>query len=251
MDRDTDIGGSGGRFPATRWSVITAARGPDPEARRLAFEALVAAYWKPVYKYLRIRFRLDNEDAKDLTQGFFAVAFEKGFFDAYDPARARFRTFLRTCLDRFAANQRKAASRLKRGGQALLVPLDFEGAEGELKLQPADPGADLEALFRREWVRHLFGQAVEALRRHCAEGGKDVHFALFRRYDLDADEAETPPSYAELAEELAIPVTQVTNHLAWARREFRRLVLDTLRHVVGSEEEFRAEAREILGTDIS
>jgi hypothetical protein len=54
-----------------------------------------------------------------------------------------------------------------------------------------------------------------------------------------------------LALEFALPVTQVTNSLAWARREFRRHVLETLRGLCGSDEEFRAEVRELLGSDPS
>jgi len=38
----------------------------------------------------------------------------------------------------------------------------------------------------------------------------------------------------------------VTNHLAWARRELRRLVLERLRIVSGSDAEFRDEARELF-----
>jgi len=42
-------------------------------------------------------------------------------------------------------------------------------------------------------------------------------------------------------------VTQVTNELAAARREFRRSVLELLRNETASEEEFRLEVRSILG----
>ena len=62
-------------------------------------------------------------DAQDLTQGFFLRAFEKDFFAAYDPAKGRFRTFLRACLDRHLANEHDAARALKRGGGADHVPL--------------------------------------------------------------------------------------------------------------------------------
>jgi hypothetical protein len=44
-----------GRFPATRWSLIAAARSAEPEARQRALKILVASYWKPVYKYIRLR----------------------------------------------------------------------------------------------------------------------------------------------------------------------------------------------------
>ena len=40
--------------------------------------------------------------------------------------------------------------------------------------------------------------------------------------------------------------TEVTNQLAFARRAFRRIVLERLRRICGSEREFRAEVRAIL-----
>src|SRR3989442_7054857 len=98
-------------FPLTRGSVVRAAGSADAETRRRAFEALVGAYWKPVYNYVRLKWGASGEDAEDLTQGFFARALEKGFFDRFDPARARFRTYLRACLVGFVANERKTLLR--------------------------------------------------------------------------------------------------------------------------------------------
>jgi RNA polymerase sigma factor (sigma-70 family) len=236
-------------FPLTRRSVVRAAASADPETRRRAFETLVDAYWKPVYKYLRLKWGAAGEDAEDLTQGFFARALEKGFFDRFDPGRARFRTYLRTCLDGFVANERQAAQRLKRGGGAEHVSLDFAGAEAELRRQGPPAGGDMEEYFHREWVRSLFGLAVEALRRRCAEAGKAVPFALFERYDLEAPDSGDRVRYADLAREFGLRVTQVTNHLAAVRRDFRRLLLDRLRELTATEEEFRAEARQILGVE--
>ena len=42
-------------------------------------------------------------------------------------------------------------------------------------------------------------------------------------------------------------MTQVTNHLAWARRELRKLVLERLRSLTATDAEFREEAEELLG----
>ena len=91
-------------------------RSARPDERRSAFDRLVTAYWKPVFKYVRLKWHATPEDAADLTQGFFLRAFEKDFFAGFDPSKARFRTYLRTCLDGFVANARKADARLKRGG---------------------------------------------------------------------------------------------------------------------------------------
>src|SRR5689334_18045515 len=135
MDVDTSIGGNHSRFPQTRRSAIVNIQSQDTSLRECAVEALITAYWKPIYKYVRIRWNRSNEDAKDLTQAFFTRALEKDFFRSYDPAKARFRTYLRTCLEAFLSNENKAAGRMKRGGAASIVALDFETAEGELRQQ--------------------------------------------------------------------------------------------------------------------
>lgn len=249
MDHDTDIGGARRSFPTTHASVVRDAASPDEDVRRRAFGALVTVYWKPVYFHLRLRWQTDSESAKDLTQDFFAEAMTRGFFDGYDPTRARFRTFLRTCLDHFVANARRAEHRLKRGGGATLLPLDFEGADRELVHAGAVTESEADARFHAEWVRSLFSVAVDALRAVAEAGGHPVRFRIFERYDLEPATGADRPSYRDLATEFGIPVTQVTNHLAWARREFRRLVLERLRELSGSEAEFREEARSLLGVD--
>jgi RNA polymerase sigma factor (sigma-70 family) len=242
-------------FPATRHSVVAGIASSNHETRRVAFDALVSAYWRPVYKYIRIKWRADRDDAADLTQEFFSRAFEKSSLDRFDPTRGRFRTFLRICLDGFVANERKAATRLKRGGGVSFVPLDFAAAENELSngdglnvTSPSAPSVDDETVFRQEWVRALFADAVGELRAACDASGKQTQFRVFERYDLDEHSAARP-TYAALASELGIPATQVTNYLAFARRELRRLVLDRLRSLCGSDDEFRLEARDLLGVD--
>jgi RNA polymerase sigma factor (sigma-70 family) len=233
----------GGRFPTTRMSAVAGVRDPDEHTRRRSWDALVSAYWRPVYKHLRLRWRKSRPDAEDLTQAFFALALEREFFDGYDPTRAKFRTFVRLCLDRFASNDLEAGRRLKRGGGAALLSLDFDAAETEVAA--ADP-LDPEALFDREWERGLFSRAVELLRSACAGTEREVRFVLFERYDLAEGE---PPTYAALADELGLPVSTVTNHLAWARRELRRLVLERLGEVSGGEEDYDREARRLFGAE--
>src|SRR5262245_10076764 len=234
------------RFPPTRLSVVARTRSADAETRRLAFATLIEAYWKPVYKYLRLKWRLDPDQAADLTQDFFAGTLEKDVLGRYDAERARFRTYLRLCLDGFVSNARKAESRLKRGGGVSLVPLDFPSAEGELlQHEPAVP-ADLDELFYQEWVRALFQLAVADLRASAEAAGRSAMFAVFERYDL-VDPAEARPTYAAIARELGLTPATVTNHLAAMRRQFRRHVLDRLRDLTTSDDEFEAEARRLLG----
>jgi DNA-directed RNA polymerase specialized sigma24 family protein len=107
-------------FPTTRRSTVARIASVDGEERRRAWETLVSAYWKPVYKYSRLKWKLDPDAAADLTQAFFARAIEKDFFRSYDPAKAAFRTFLRTCLDGFAA---RSAAETRRCFRSTFRPL--------------------------------------------------------------------------------------------------------------------------------
>ena len=251
MDPSTHTPALRGGFPNTRSSILLAVGSSDAGVRRQGWDVLVTAYWKPVYKYLRVRWRVAPEDAEDLTQAFFARSMEKELFERYDPAKARFRTYLRLCLDGFVANERKAARRLKRGGGVEPLPLDFAGAEGELVHHdlPDPKQIDMEAWFHREWVRALFTRAVDELRRRSEEGNRRVHFRLFLRYDVEGPDDPARPTYGELAAELGLTPIQVTNYLASIRREFRSLVLDELRATTGSEAELRTEARRLLGVE--
>ncbi|HET9512656.1 MAG TPA: hypothetical protein VFO95_01915 [Gemmatimonadales bacterium] len=196
---------------------------------------------------MRLRWRAEPPEAEDLTQEFFARSLERNFFAQYDPARARFRTWLRLGIDRMVATLREAAGRQKRGGQVALVSLDLAGVERELAQRAGQPLPDDDELFRKEVARALFGYAVEALRQETDRNGKSLHFDLFREYDLEGPDRDPRPTYGELAARHGLPVTQVTNHLAAMRRRFRVLVLERLREMSGSEAEFRAEARELLG----
>jgi len=248
MNDDRPIHG-GDRFPATRFSVLDAARSADESERVRAMDTLCAAYWKPVYKYVRLRWNRPTEDAQDLTQGFFVQLIERGLLDKFDPAKSRLRTYLRVGVDSFVMNEDKSAKRLKRGGTESHVALDFAGAEEELGGATIDPAAipspeSLEEFFEKEWIRGLFELAVEDLRKHCEASERERTFRLFEEYDLAGDENI---SYDKLAAEYGIPVTDVTNALAWARREFRRGALERLREICGSEEEFQREARAVFG----
>src|SRR5207253_2932810 len=159
-------------FPTTRHSIVLALGSDDVDERTRAFDVLVALYWKPLYKYLRVARGRSEVDAEDLTQGFLAHAFEKGSLASYDPEKASFRTFIRTLFDRYVANDVKAKMRIKRGGTA--AHLDFETAEAEIEREH-DRGGSPEEYFQREWVRNVFTVAVDRLRESSHAGD----YALF------------------------------------------------------------------------
>jgi RNA polymerase sigma factor (sigma-70 family) len=239
IDPDTAIGGLRDRFPSTRHSLLEAVRA-DGALPNQALDQVAALYWKPVYKYIRLKWHKDNEEAKDLTQSFFASALERDFFQQFDPRKASFRTYLRMALDRFAANEYAAAHRQKRGGAVSIAALDSDCAGAEaLQFAATETPEDV---FHREWQRQLFTLAVEDLRAHCRETGKPLQFQIFEEYDLaDRDR----PAYAELALRHGISTAALNNHLAWSRRMLRTYLTDRLRGVTSGDRELRDEMRAV------
>lgn len=236
----------GGAFPNTRLTAIAALASSDSSERTRAYDVIAEAYWMPVYKYIRLTWKRTPDVAEDLTQSFFVEAIEKDFFAAYQPAKAKFRTFIRVCLDGFIANQDKAAARQKRGGEFTFHSIDYEGAESQLAAACIEPRS-IDDYFEREWVRSLISLALGALGQQLTAAGKQAHFELFRRYVLEAEGADARPTYAELSAEFSLPVTSITNYLALARREFKGILIEKLRDLTASDEEFQREARTLFG----
>src|SRR5262249_6853638 len=103
------------------------------------------------------------------------------------------------------------------------------------------------AAFDREWVRRVAEVAVQRVLARLEKRGHATHAELFRRFHLQDD----PPSYQTVAAELGITVTDVTNWLHIARREFRRVALALLREITANDEEFAEEARAVFGIDVA
>jgi RNA polymerase sigma-70 factor (ECF subfamily) len=238
------------RFPTTRHSAVEALRSSDQDGRVRAYHTVLDCYWKPAYKYIRVRWQESPENAEDLTQGFFAVALEKKYLERYDPSQSRFSAFLRVCIDRYIANQRKYATRQKRSGTTRDVPLDFELAESEISLYPSPRELTMEEFFDREWVRSLVTLAIASLEHECEQRARTVHLSLFRRYDLQEANESDAVSYKSLADEFGLTTTTVTNYLASIRRDFRRILLSHLHEMTANDSEYRHEARRLFGIDI-
>ena len=71
-------------FATTEWSVVLDA-GTDGEGKQRALEKLCRTYWRPVYGFIR-RLGHPREEARDLTQAFFAHLLTSGFFASATPS---------------------------------------------------------------------------------------------------------------------------------------------------------------------
>ena len=178
ISRPPSDGPSPARFPTTQWSRVISAGDPDAPLARESLAELCNAYWYPLYAYIRRRGH-DPEQAKDLTQDFFARALEKGLFSEADPARGRFRSFLRTVCAHFLANRHDWEGARKRGGDRTILPIDAAGAEGQYAREMAD-GLTPERIFDRSWALTLLGRVLDRLGREYDEAGKAATFEALR-----------------------------------------------------------------------
>ena len=147
---------------------------PSTSAR--ALETLCRAYWYPLYAYVRRRGH-GAEDARDLTQGFFAALLGKQALARADRERGKFRTFLLGSLNNYLANEWDKARALKRGGGATLASLDEQDAEDRYLHEPAN-ALSPEKLFDRRWAETVLEMVFARLRHEFAAAGQ------LERYEL-------------------------------------------------------------------
>jgi len=157
-------------FTTTHWSVVLAAHADDPARAREALEKLCTTYWYPLYAFLRRRGH-QPADAEDLVQGFIAHLLERRFFQAADPHKGRFRSYLLASLNHFVSDAADRAGRLKRGEGKPLLSLDAVMAERRYALEPADP-CNPEQLFERRWALTLLDTVLHRLETEAAQSGR-------------------------------------------------------------------------------
>src|SRR5277367_5991563 len=193
-----------GRFATTHWSVVLrASDSRNPESAE-ALEKLCRAYWYPLYAFVRGTGQ-GPEEARDLTQEFFARFLEKKWLNDADPQRGRFRTFMLAALKNFLANEWHRSQTLKRGGGMERIGWDQLDAEDRFKLEPQDC-ATPESLFDRRWALTLIGRVQDRLRNEMVAAGEGEKFDALEP-TLAGDRVER--GYAVLAERFRTSETAV------------------------------------------
>jgi RNA polymerase sigma-70 factor (ECF subfamily) len=243
--RETSLGGEQRAFPETLWEVVRRAGDRSEAERRKGLEDLARIYWKPVYSYFRLSWSRSNEDCKDLVQAFFLWLFEGDALAKYDPARGRFRAFLKSLLKHFVQHHDEAMGRLKRGGGVTLLQLD--DGDRSLESQIPDPRFnDPDAAFDRSWKESVLKRAFEAVRARLEAKGKMVHMKLFEEYDLTP--AGERATYRALAGKYGIKETDVHNYLDLVREEMRSRIREEFARSASSPDDIEHEWNEFLGS---
>ena len=223
-------------FVTTRWTLVIAAGGSDPAAKEKALAALCAAYWSPIFAYIRHRGH-GVEQAKDLTQEFFARLLEHEWLAGMTKEGSKFRAFLLVAVRRFLAVEHEHESALKRGGGAIALSLD--GAE---LIEPVSPDETPERAFDRRWALTVIDRAAERLRAEANASGRGALFAQVSAFLPTDPEAG---AYESVALKLGISRAAVAMAVHRLRLRLREHVRDEIGETISSTRQIEDEMREL------
>ena len=240
----TSMGGEGGKFLTTHWSLIEDIKEHQDNDHAL-IGLLMERYWKPVYCYLR-RNGYDNEQAKDLTQGFFQeVVLTGNLIQSANQTRGRFRTFLLAALEQYIKRvHRKETSRKRIPNDKICHLEQIDPAELP---EPVD-GLTAEQSFNYAWVSDLLDQMLEEVQATYCSQGKAVYWLLFADRILQPIMDNTSaPSLDEICEKYGVENTaKASNMIITVKRRFRATLRRYLRQAVASNTEVEEELKELI-----
>ncbi len=214
-----------------------AGRAISPESEA-ALEKLCRAYWQPVCVFAR-RKGWNEEDAKDLTQQFFASLLERRDFSGLDPRKGKFRTFLLSAFTHFLANEYDRASALKRGGGQTILSLNQFAPD---ELGSACPVSDVapDTLYDVRWAQTILQAALRQLRQEMSEANKQRQFEALKQF-LTANAAKG--DYALIAPKLGIEAAAAPVMVHRLRQRYRELVRAEVAQTVSTPLELEEEMR--------
>jgi RNA polymerase sigma factor (sigma-70 family) len=212
-------------FPATRWTLITAAGDQGSQAADEALAELCQAYWYPLYAFVR-RQGNSPDEAQDLTQEFFAHFLERRSISYADPSRGRFRSFVLTCMKHFLADLADRRNAEKRGGRERAVTLDLSDAEYRYSRALADRDTP-EKLFEREWARTLIVRVTADVRTAFGREGRVEYFDRLKQFVPGNDEAVP---YSEVARQLGTSDGALKVAIHRLRRRYREMFRAEIAH---------------------
>ena len=156
------------QFTTTHWSVVLEAQSESPVAQE-ALEKLCRAYWRPIYGFVQ-RQGIGSEEAKDITQGFFADLLEHKSLAAVRKEKGRFRSYLLGALKHFLADERRRAMAIKRGKGQLLIPLEELSPDERTEIELTDP-LTAEQIFERRWASTVLARVLGLLKNEYVAAG--------------------------------------------------------------------------------
>lgn len=219
------------------WDVL-GSQSADP---RQVLAVVCRWYWYPVYAFLR-GLGVDADDARDVTQGFFAGVLERNDLARLDPARGRFRCWLRTAAKRHLYNEIDRA-RAKKRGRAVTISIDALSAEERLRVEARAVQLASDELFDRRWAVTVLERTLLRLQAEYAAKGKAELFAQLEG-TLVAGESELED--AELGARMGKSAGAVRQERHRMRQAYRRLLRHEVRLTVCSPDGVEDEIRRLM-----
>jgi DNA-directed RNA polymerase specialized sigma24 family protein len=240
----TDMGGSRELFLTTHWSLIENIQ-QHTDKERFLIGLLLERYWKPVYCYLR-RKGYPNEEAKDLTQGFFhEIVLNRHLVERADSSKGRFRSFLLHALDQFLIDRKRRESTKNHIPKEKLVPFDItnppELPQIILERSPED-------CFVYTWKSELLERTLAQVQADCEQQGLKQHWCIF--YDKvlgpTLNKKKSEPMKAIATRYGITSELTAFNMLLTVKRRFKATLRTNLRITVLSEDDVDEEWQEML-----
>ncbi len=227
-------------FTTTHWSVVLEAQGPTPTAQA-ALEKLCRTYWRPIYAFVR-RQGTEPEEAKDLTQGFFALLLERRDFDTVRKEKGRLRSYLLTSLKHFLTNEHNRAMAIKRGEGQRLISLDQFHHGENASFEPADT-ATPDQIYERRWAMTVLNEVLARLEEEHRVAGK---IQLFDRLQKSFTNDPDHSSQVEIARELGMTENAVNQAFHRFRQRYRELLREEVAHTVAVAVDIEDELRHLI-----
>jgi RNA polymerase sigma factor (sigma-70 family) len=235
---DGDAGG--GIFATTHWSVVLAAQGRSAAADA-ALETLCRTYWLPLYAFIR-REGYEMEEAKDLTQDFFARWLERRDFDAAQRENGRLRSYLLVSLKHFLTNERNKTRAAKRGGGRRPISLEEIVEQQRFSLEPVET-LTADQIYERQWATTVLERVLALLEEDYRGNGRG---ALFDRLRGLLTDEPSHPSQAQVGEDLGMTTNAVKQAFHRLRLQFRETLREEIAHTVAVPEEIEDELRHLI-----
>jgi RNA polymerase sigma factor (sigma-70 family) len=227
-------------FTTTHWSVVLEAQGESPAAHE-ALEKLCRTYWRPIYAFLR-RQGFGQEEAEDITQGFFAQLLERKKFSAVRKEKGRLRSFLLGALKYFLADAQRRAMAIKRGEGQRLIPLEELRAGERIEMEPSDP-VTAEMIYERRWALTVLEHVLGRLRDEYQTAGNATLFDSLKQ--LLPDEPGSP-SQAEIATQLGMTENAIRQAFYRFRQRYQSLLREEIAHTVATPGDIEDELRHLI-----
>jgi RNA polymerase sigma factor (sigma-70 family) len=230
----------GAAFTTTHWSVVLEAQGQSPAAQK-ALEKLCRTYWRPIYGFVR-RQGIGPEDAKDLTQGFFALLLERRDLNSVRQEKGRLRSYLLTSLKHFLTNERNRGMAIKRGAGQQLIPLENLRERERIGFEHSETLA-ADQIYERRWALSLLHQVLARLREEYRAAGNKPLFDRLQKSLTDEPHHASP---AEIAREFEMTESAVRQASYRLRQRYRELLREEIAHTVMAPADMEDELRHLI-----